>query len=63
MERDRRIKARIAPLSKEMDEIHRANRLYWEQGESQSPAAKAEYEFRNERLEQIRTELAQLLSK
>jgi hypothetical protein len=62
MEPDASTKARIASLSKEMDEIHNANRLYWAQGESQSLAAKAEYESRNERLEQIRAELDQLRS-
>jgi hypothetical protein len=60
MELDAKIKARIASLRKEVDEIHRANRLYWEQGESQTLAAKAEYDSRNERLEQIRAELARL---
>jgi hypothetical protein len=62
VELDASTKARIASLSKEMDEIHHANRLYWKQGESQSLAAKAEYESRNERLEQIRAALAQLWS-
>jgi|HubBroStandDraft_2_1064218.scaffolds.fasta_scaffold3394226_2 hypothetical protein len=60
MELDARIRARIALLRNEMDEIHRANRLYWQQGESQTLAAKAEYESRNQRLEQIRAELDQL---
>jgi hypothetical protein len=53
-------RARIASLSKETDAIHHANSLYWKQGQSQTLAAKAEYQFRNERLERIRTELAQL---
>jgi hypothetical protein len=62
MDLDANTKARIASLSKEMEEIHHANRLYWAQGESQSLAAKAEYESRNERLEEIRAELDQLWS-
>ncbi len=63
MELDAKIRARIATLCKEMGEIHKANLLYWEQGESQSLAARAQYESRNERLEQIRAELDQLWSK
>jgi hypothetical protein len=43
-----------------MDAIHHANSLHWKQGQSQTLAAKSEYQFRNERLERIRTELAQL---
>jgi hypothetical protein len=43
-----------------MDAIHHVNSLYWKQGQSQTLAAKAEYQFRNERLEGIRTEIAQL---
>ncbi|MGC2260531.1 MAG: hypothetical protein WA474_18875 [Candidatus Sulfotelmatobacter sp.] len=60
MELDARTQARIGSLSKEMDEIHHVNLLYWEQGESQPLAAKAEYASRNERLEQIRAALAKL---
>ena len=63
MEPDSRTAARIAALNEEMDAIHYANSLYWKQGKSQTLAAKAEYQFRNERLEQIREELAQLRSK
>jgi len=62
MELDGTTKARTASLNQEMDAIHRANSLYWKQGKSQTLAAKAEYEFRNERLEQIRAELAKLQS-
>ena len=54
--------ARIAFLSEEMDGIHRANTLYWKQGNSQTVSARAAYNFRNERLERIRSELAQLRS-
>jgi len=45
-----------------MDEIHQANRLYWEQGKAQRFGARAAYQFRNERLETIRNELARLRS-
>lgn len=62
MELDAGTKARIKSLSEEMDEIHNANREYWKQGESQTLAAKTEYALRNERLERIRAELAQLRS-
>jgi hypothetical protein len=48
---------KIAALTKEMDEIHRANSLYWNQGQHPTKAATARYEFRQERLEQIRKEL------
>jgi hypothetical protein len=60
VETDAKTRARIASLSKEMDAIHHVNSLYWKQGQSQTLAAKAEYQFRNERLEGIRTEIAQL---
>jgi len=60
VEPNAKTRARIATLSKEMDAIHHANSLHWKQGQSQTLAAKSEYQFRNERLERIRTELAQL---
>ena len=62
MEPDTRTTARIAALSEEMDAIHFANTLYWKRGPLQTLAAKTEYQFRNERLESIRAELAQLRS-
>jgi hypothetical protein len=52
-------KARLGFLYEEMDAIHRANDLYWRLGAAQTPTAKAEYHFRNERLGEIRAELAQ----
>jgi hypothetical protein len=58
MEFDSKTKARIAFLNQEMDELHVANGTFWKQGKSQPPTARAEYEFRNERLEKIRAELA-----
>jgi hypothetical protein len=36
--------------------------LYWRLGAAQTPTAKAEYHLRNERLGEIRAELAQLRS-
>jgi hypothetical protein len=59
---EERARAKLGFLYEEMDAIHRANGLYWRQGEAQTPTAKAEYDFRNERLEKIRAELAQLRS-
>jgi len=51
---------KIAALTVEMDSIHFANTSYWKQGHSQTVAARAEYQRRQDRLEEIRTELAQL---
>ncbi len=62
MEPKARTMARIAALNEEMDAIHFANNLYWKRGPLQTLAAKAEYQFRNERLEEIRAECAQLRS-
>jgi hypothetical protein len=53
---------RVAALRKELDEIHLANTLYWEKGSVQSREARAEYQRRLDRLEEIRTELAQFQS-
>ncbi len=62
MEPDAKARARIVVLNEEMEAIHYANSLYWKQGNSQTIAAKAEYQFRTERLEVIRAELSQLRS-
>jgi hypothetical protein len=51
---------KIAALTVEMDAIHFANSLYWKQGHSQTVAARAEYQRGQDRLEEIRTQLAQL---
>jgi hypothetical protein len=53
-------KARIAALSEEIDAIHAADLLYWQAGKLQTRAERAEYQLRQERLEKIRRELAQL---
>jgi hypothetical protein len=52
-------KARIAALREEIESIHFANKLYWRQT-NPSDAAKAEYYRRQDRLEEIRSELAEL---
>jgi hypothetical protein len=48
----------IAALTVEIDTIHFANGLYWRQENFQTVAARAEYQRRQDRLEEIRTELA-----
>ena len=50
----------LAVLTSEMDSIHFANSLFWAGGESVTIEARAEYQRRQERLEQIRVELVQL---
>jgi hypothetical protein len=52
-------KARIAALQEEMDFIHYANELYWGQT-NPSNTAKTDYFRRQDRLEEIRSELAKL---
>jgi hypothetical protein len=52
-------KARIAVLHQEIELIHHANRLYWRQV-NPGDAAKAGYYRRQERLEELRSELAEL---
>ena len=56
-------KERIAVLQEEIDLIHYANEyaneLYWRQA-NPSAEAKAEYYRRQDRLEEIRSELAEL---
>jgi len=51
--------ARIAALQEEIDVIHRANELYWRQA-NPSYAVKADHYRRQDRLEEIRSELAEL---
>jgi hypothetical protein len=53
--------SKLAALREEVEAIHFANKLYWAQ-ERHSQAATAEYELRQERLEQIRTEMEELRS-
>jgi len=56
---DARTSAKIAFLNQEMDEIHYAHTLYWKQ-EGHSNAATAQYQWRQDRLEEIRKELDRL---
>jgi hypothetical protein len=52
---------RIAILKEELDLIHTANQKYWRAEEGrQSREARAEYEKRLKRLEEIRLELSEL---
>lgn len=50
----------MAVLSVEIHSIHHANRLFWEQKNSGGRKAKVEYYCRQDRLEAIRSELAEL---
>jgi hypothetical protein len=59
MELDTKVKTRISTLNEEMDSIHSANSLCWGKQEH-TRMAMAEYQFRIERLDEIRTELTQL---
>ena len=52
-------KQRIAVLQEEIDFIHYANELYWRHS-NPSNEIKAEYYRRQDRLEEIRRELAEL---
>jgi Skp family chaperone for outer membrane proteins len=58
---DAKSKAKIAFLNEEMDIIHHANGLFWKH-QAPTKTAKAEYQFRNERLEKIREELDRIRS-
>ena len=60
MEPDTQNKTRIAALQEEMDGIHFVNTLYWGRGEAVTSEARAEYQRRQDRLEEIHAELAQL---
>jgi hypothetical protein len=53
---------RIAALSEEMHAIYFADRRYWEQGQTVTHEERAEYQRRQDRLEEIRKELAHLRS-
>jgi hypothetical protein len=55
-------KNRLAVLSEEMDGIHFVNLLYWEDGADATRKARAGYERRQRRLEEIRGELFHLSS-
>ena len=59
MDPEARRKARIAVLQEEIVAIHYANERYWRQA-NPSDTAKADYYRRQDRLEEIRSELAEL---
>jgi len=50
----------IVDLTAEMGTIHFANRLYWRRGEAATREERAEHCRRQERLDEIRAELAQV---
>ena len=54
------IKTKIAVLNDEMDGIHFINSLYWGRGDAVPTEARAEHQRRQDRLEEIGIELAQL---
>ena len=60
MEPDADKRARIAALNEEMDAIYFADRRYWERGQAVTSKERAEHQRRQDRLEEIRAELAQL---
>ncbi len=62
MDTDAAKKTRIAALYEEMGRIHSLNSLYWESGEKANAEARAEYQRRLDRLEEIRAELVKLNS-
>lgn len=57
---DARRKSRIAFLNEEMDELHRADGVYWRGDLRSDRSAEAQYRFRQQRLKAIREELEQL---
>jgi hypothetical protein len=58
MEPDARAKARMAALNEEVHTIYYADRRYWERGQAATPEERTEYQRRQDRLEEIRKELA-----
>jgi hypothetical protein len=57
---DAKRKSRIAFLNEEMDELHRADSVYWRGDSHGDRSAEAQYRFRQQRLQAIREELEQL---
>ena len=49
-------------MYEEMDRIHFVNRGYWKSGEAATVEARAQYQRRLDRLEEIRAELVKLQS-
>jgi hypothetical protein len=61
MQPDFPTKIKIALLTTEMEEINFVDSLYWKCGKTVSTEAKAEYERRQKRLEEISDELEKTL--
>ena len=53
-------KIKIAVLLSEMDAIHSANSRYWQHGDAGTLEARAEHQRRQNRLDEIRTDLEKL---
>ncbi len=53
--------AKIAALREELDRINRANVVFWKQGLNSSREARAEHQRRQDRLQEIMKELADLV--
>jgi|HubBroStandDraft_1064217.scaffolds.fasta_scaffold04887_8 hypothetical protein len=60
MEFDAIEKVQLVALTQEIDEIAFANRLFWAHKQAHTRSEIAEYQWRQERLEQVRAELARL---
>jgi len=52
--------AKIAALKEEIESIHFADALYWKRGRDHSREANAEYKRRQDRIQEIGSELASL---
>jgi hypothetical protein len=57
---DAETNAKIVILNEEIDAIHHANHLYWQQGPNHTKADNTEYHVRLDRLEKIRAKHAEL---
>ncbi len=57
---ERTRQTRVAALSVEIHSIHHANRLFWEHKKADGRKAKVDYYRRQDRLEAIRSEFAEL---
>ncbi len=59
MKANPKTKARFAALSQELEAIHSANTIYWK-SKQHTREATAEHHRRQEQLEEIRSEMAEL---
>jgi len=53
---------KIAALGEELSAIHFTKVLYWKRGADNSREARAKYQFRQDRVDEIRKEFTQLLT-